>query len=75
MSRGSPDGFSYETVGQQVVVSHHGRQAAVLRGWEALRFLADVQAGDARELMARLTGDYRRGDEREARQHPRDRGR
>ena len=36
-----------------------------------LMFLEDR---DAQELMARLTGNYRRGNERTARQHPRNRG-
>ena len=38
-------------------------------------FLADVDPGDGQELMARLTGNYRRGNERVARKHPRNRHR
>ncbi|MEU9794955.1 hypothetical protein AB0E27_30905 [Streptomyces sparsogenes] len=30
-------------------------------------------AGDPQEVMARWTGDYRRGNERTARDHPRNR--
>ena len=71
-----PDGFDYDTRGGEVVITHHGRRATVLRGAAAARFLADVEDGDdAQELMARLTGNYRRGNERTAKDHPRNRGR
>ncbi len=73
MSR--PEGFVYEVRGDEVVVTHHGRRAATLRGDAARRFLADVEAGDPQLLMARVTGNYRRGNERAARDHPRNRGR
>ena len=68
---GRPDGFSYEQRGDEVVISHHGRRATVLRGRAAQDFLTDVEDGDQQLLMARLTGNYRRGNERAARQHPR----
>ena len=58
-----------------VVISHHGRVAATLRGRRAADFLADAVDGDDQELMARLTGNYKRGNEREARDHPRNRQR
>ena len=66
-----PAGFSFEVHGSAVVVSHHGRRAATLRGVTAERFLADVASGDAQELMARATGNYKRGNERAGKQHPR----
>ena len=72
---GRPEGFTYERLGDDVVVLHHGKRAAVLRGPRAQAFLEDVEAGDGQELMARLTGNYRRGNERQARDHPRNRGR
>lgn len=53
---------------------HHGWLAVTLRGAKAGRFLAAIQAGDsaaAQQLMARVTGNYRRGNERTARDHPR----
>jgi hypothetical protein len=68
---GRPEGFSYEQRGREVVISHHGRRATTLRGESATDFLTDVERGDAQELMARLTGNYRRGNERDARRHPR----
>ncbi|MGL5819136.1 MAG: hypothetical protein ACRCYR_16340 [Phycicoccus sp.] len=70
---GRPEGFEYEERGGEVVVYHHGRRASVLRGRKAADFLEDVEAGDPQELMARVTGNYRRGNERQARQHPRNR--
>lgn len=69
-----PEGFDHETRGGEVVITHHGRRATVLRGAAAARFLADVEDSghdDAQELMARVTGNYRRGNERTARNHPR----
>ena len=54
-----------------VVIHHHGRQATVLRGAAATRFLADVERKDPQALMARVTGNYRRGNERTAAAHPR----
>ncbi len=70
----APEGFTYR-VGKDgsVRLFHHGRPAGVLRGAVAARFLVDVDSGDPQELMARLTGNYRRGNERTARNHPRNR--
>ncbi|MGW7350812.1 hypothetical protein [Streptomyces sp. NPDC054784] len=65
-------GFTYERYADgSVRVSHHGRPAGTLRGDRAARFLAEVTAGDAQTVMARWTGNYRRGNERTARAHPR----
>jgi len=71
----SPEGFEYIERGDAVVITHHGRPATTLRGRRAADFLEDVEAQDPQELMARLTGNYRHGNERQARQHPRNRGR
>jgi hypothetical protein len=61
-----PTGFCYEVQrkGQVVVIHHHGRIAATLRSGAAARFLTDVQHSDPQQLMARLTGNYKRGIER-----------
>ncbi len=62
----------------EVVVRHHGTVATTLRGHRARDFVEEIEAGDerdAQELMARLTGNYKRGNERAARQHPRNSGR
>jgi hypothetical protein len=40
---------------------------------KAADFAADVGSDDPQELMARLTGNYKRGNERMAKNHPRNR--
>ena len=70
---GQPEGFSWSDRGDDVVITHHGRTATVLRGARAAQFRLDVDRGDAQLLMARLTGNYKRGNERRARRHPRNR--
>lgn len=71
---GTPNGFTYTVRGSEVVIDHHGGRATVLRGARAAAFLEDVERGDPQELMARVTGNYRRGNERQARNHPRNAG-
>lgn len=81
---GSPNGFSYEVrANGDVVITHHGGKATVLRGGRAAEFLsivepdaqdADPRRADAQETMARWTGNYKHGNERTAKQHPRNRG-
>lgn len=68
-----PSGFAYSVRGDDVAITHHGRHATTLRGRRATDFLEDVESGDPQELMARLTGNYKRGNERVARRHPRNR--
>lgn len=72
---GKPQGFEYRLRGEDVVITHDSRPAATLRGDSAERFLIDVERGDPQQLMARVTGTYRHGNERTARNHPRNRGR
>ncbi|MGW3606159.1 hypothetical protein [Micromonospora sp. NPDC005161] len=55
-----------------VVITHHGRVATTLRGGRAAEFLAEVD-DDPQLVMARWTGNYRRGNERTAKHHPRNR--
>ncbi|MCB0954977.1 MAG: hypothetical protein KDB06_03860 [Ilumatobacter sp.] len=71
-----PEGFTYQRrANSDVVVFHHGKVATVLRGARAATFLAEMNDGaDEQELLARLTGNYKRGNERLASQHPRNRG-
>ncbi|MEU4276506.1 hypothetical protein [Streptomyces tanashiensis] len=67
-----PHGFTYERRHDgSVVLTHQGRAAGVLRGGRAGKFLAEVEAGDPQLVMARWTGSYRFGNERQARSHPR----
>ncbi|WP_328925049.1 hypothetical protein OG429_10615 [Streptomyces sp. NBC_00190] len=69
-----PHGFSYrQHQDDSVVITHQGRTAATLRGGRAATFLAAVGSGDAQLVMARWTGAYKFGNERTARNHPRNR--
>ena len=71
-------GFTYRArKNGDVEVLHKGRLAASLRGVAAQDFLAEVESGEfseAQQLMARLTGNYKHGNERSAKNHPRNRG-
>jgi hypothetical protein len=68
-----PSGFTFEERSNgEVVIRHHGRVATTLRGRKAALFLDEATAGDVQERMARLTGNYKRGNERD---HDRARGR
>lgn len=75
----APNGFAYQQrTNGDVVVTHHGRVATILRHAKAAAFLDDVGGladAEVQELMARVTGNYRRGNERLASQHPRHRRR
>ena len=70
-------GFTYRVTKQgSLSVHRQGRLVATLRGDEVREFLAKIERGDpaARQrLMARVTGNYRRGTERGAGDHPRNR--
>ena len=71
---GAAQGFEYVVrENGDVVITHHGRQAGVLRGPRAAEFVDEVEGGDAQGVMARWTGNYKRGNERTARNHPRNR--
>ena len=60
--------FDYRsTKNDQVFISYQGRDVTTLRGAAAGRFLDRVRAADeegAQQVMARLTGDFKRGNER-----------
>ena len=71
---GRPEGFEWrELPDGSIRITHHGRSATTLRGAKAADFAADVGSHDPQELMARLTGNYKRGNERTAKNHPRNR--
>ena len=60
-----------------VEILHHGALAATLRGAKAAKFLDHLlrwTPSEAQRSMARLTGNYKRGNERDASRHPRNRG-
>jgi hypothetical protein len=59
------DPFSYRTTkGGEVFIERDGRTVTTLRGPAAERFLGRVASGDAQQLMARATCNYKRGNER-----------
>lgn len=70
-------GFTYKQLsGGEVLITHHGKRAATLRKDKARWFLEDMEGLDfesQQQEMARLTGNYRRGNERTAKSHPRNR--
>jgi hypothetical protein len=60
-----PHGFHYEAnTNGTVKITHNGRAATTLRGPRADQFLKEL-------VMARWTGNYKHGNERTARNHPR----
>ena len=66
-----PKGFRYtQRADGSVIITHEGQVAAVLRGKRAGQFLDDID-DDPQLAMARWTGNYKRGNERIARNHPR----
>jgi GrpB-like predicted nucleotidyltransferase (UPF0157 family) len=81
-SAGAPEnsddlGFTYQVRKSGAIeIFHHGRSAATLRGRAASEFLNELRGDSAagQQAMARLTGNYKRGNERLAREHPRNQG-
>ena len=70
-------GFTFrERKSGEVQVLHRGTLASTLRGADAQEFLAEVSScspAELQQLMARITGNYKRGNERLAAEHPRNR--
>jgi hypothetical protein len=60
--------FSYRAGGgDKVLISWHGKQVTILKGKEARRFLdriAPLSGKDAQLVMAKVTGNFKRGNER-----------
>lgn len=72
---GSPSGYEYrELASGEVRITHHGKPVTTLRGAAAARFLTELTTRDPQAVMARYTGNYRHGNERTARDHPRQSG-
>jgi hypothetical protein len=62
--------------GGNVTIFRRGKSVTILRGGAARNFLAEVVDAtlvDQQQLMARITGNYKRGNERLAASHPRNR--
>ncbi len=77
---GEAEGFEYVVRRDgEVVITHRGKRATMLRGPRAAEFVDEVETGadelSAQQVMARWTGNYKRGNERTASAHPRNRGR
>ena len=50
-----------------VLIEHHGKLATTMRGSKAVTFLAKMDKAtfeQQQQLMARVTGNYKRGNER-----------
>jgi hypothetical protein len=77
-SDGEDLGFEFKVrKSGEVEILHSGRRVTTLRGMDAQEFLAeaaDSNDADLQQVMARLTGNYKRGNERTAADHPRNRG-
>ena len=74
---GVAEGFQYRVSKAGVVsITHHGHPAGTLRGKAAAAFLAFAEGLDEdcealQQRMARLTGNYKRGNERDAKRSDR----
>ena len=70
-------GFVAETAKSgAILIYHHDRLATTLRGEKAAGFQQEVDRlpfAKQQQLMARITGNYKRGNERMAQNHPRNR--
>ena len=57
--------FSYQASKDDTVrISWDGRVVTTLRGRDALRFLDEVERSDGQLVMAKATGNFKRGNER-----------
>lgn len=62
---GGPSGFEFRRRPDgTVIITHGGHTAATLRGRRAESFLSKVDRLDPQDVMARFTGNYKRGNER-----------
>lgn len=67
-------GFTARVETGGVSIFYRGRKATTLRGSKAVELkhaLAKRPPAELQQLMARLTGNFKRGNERVARNHPR----
>lgn len=59
-----PSGFAFtRRKTGDIVISHHGKVVTTLRGKRAEQFESRVATRDPQEVMARATGNYKRGNE------------
>ena len=67
-------GFSFELDHEIVVFYRHGKEIKRIKGLEAQKFLDFTKLQSTEKIqiqIAKLTGNYKRGNERKARNHPR----
>ncbi len=68
-------GFSFvETKKCEIIIWHYERTATTLRNIKAMKFKESISAlsfDEQQLLMARITGNYKRGNERIAKKHHR----
>ena len=74
---GDDRGFAVRpTKDGEVAILRYGAAVTLLRGDSGKSFLAEMREAlfpDQQQLMARITGNYKRGNERLAASHPRNR--
>ncbi len=69
-------GFTYKEMNGEFQIFHHGKKAVKLRGIKAKKFKDEIEFSDSatlQHIMARLTGNFKRGNEKIAKNHPRNR--
>lgn len=67
-------GFTFRHKNGEYTILHRGKKATTLRGQRASEFecdVAEMNCAEQQQLMARLTGNYKHGNERTAKNHPR----
>lgn len=64
----APTGFEWSVrKNGDVAIRHHGREVTIVRGAAAARLVTKLDAAaddETQHLLARATGNYRRGNER-----------
>jgi hypothetical protein len=67
----APSGFTYvRRSSGEIVITHHGRPAGSVRGAAAERLWQKLDGADdevTQHVLARVTGNYKRGNERRGR--------
>ena len=60
--------FTYRiTKDKKVFISYHGKQVTILSGWRAEAFISEIagaEGKDAQLIMAKVTGNFKRGNEK-----------
>lgn len=68
-------GFNFQkSKDGNVIIKHHGKLATNLRANKAAEFMDEMNSSDFAEqqqIMARVTGNYKHGNEKNAKSHPR----